>query len=137
MICANISSITNYILSLLQDLKQVRSLAKVSNPLATAPATREFYPEFVMGRENQDTLIYQSYMTTLGGIEFPHKDAYKLISRKILWAKSIDEKLMASRVWAEIIVPFFDYPIHWISDELQNYNIEGKSSMIVKCKYET
>jgi hypothetical protein len=112
----------------------VRSLPKASNPLATAPATKEFFPDFVVGSENQDTLIYQSYMTTIASLESPHKDAHKLISRKILWAKSLDERLMVARVWAEIIVPFFDYPIHWISDELQNHGIEGKSALIVKCR---
>ena len=67
--------------------------------------------------------------------DMPHKDAYKLVATKISSGKTIDERLIVSRVWAEVIAPTFNYPTHWILNELTGFSRESKSFSIVKCKY--
>lgn len=117
---------------IVKELKNARSLAKHPGPLATASATRDFYPEFKVGSVNQETLIYQPYMRMLAKSDMPHKDAYKMIATKISSGKTGDERVMVARLWAEVIVPTFNYPTHWILNELVGFSHESKSFSIVK-----
>lgn len=118
-----------------QELKNARNLAKQPGPLASAPATADLYPEFKVGSGDPVTMIYQPYLRIPINSDMPHKDAYKMIATRISTAKKADEKQMAARVWAEIIGPMFNYPTHWILNELRGFARESKSFSIVKCKY--
>ena len=57
-----------------------------------------------------------------------------MIAAKISSGKTGDERLMVARVWAEVIAPTFNYPTHWILNELVGFSQESKSFSIVKCK---
>lgn len=83
--------------------------------------------------EDETTLIYQPHMRLPINLNMPHKDAYQLVAKQVSIAKSSDEHLRITRIWAELMCPLFKYPPHWILNELQD---TGKRiSPIVKCKF--
>ena len=65
----------------------------------------------------------------------PHKDAFELVSRQILYAaKTNADREKVSRLWTEFVAPWFNLPVHWFLSELRDKARSQKSSCIVKCK---
>ena len=102
------------------------------------PATRNFIPEFSRKCSDADALLFQPHISIkLGKAAMPcHHDAFKLIRTKIqtssLYTKA--ERETVGRIWAEFMVPWFGYPLHWVLDELRD-SFRGKLSPgVVKCK---
>jgi len=103
------------------------------------PATKDFVPEFSRKCSDADALLFQPHIgVKLGNAAMPsHHVAFKVIAAKIksssLYTKA--EREAVGRIWAEFMVPWFEYPIHWVLDELRD-SFKGKLSPgVVKCKF--
>lgn len=65
----------------------------------------------------------------------PHKDLYDLVSFQMLrsGAKSNNIHIeKVSRIWTELIVPWFELPLYWFMNELKDKPQSDKT--IVQCK---
>jgi len=80
------------VLVAVQELKNARSFAKEPGPLATAPATEKFYPDFKIGSADVDALMYQPYLRMSVKADMPHKDAYQMIAKQVSINKTPDEQ---------------------------------------------
>lgn len=116
---------------LVKQAKNAKLFVKEPSVLASRVATKEYYPQFLMGNTDSDTLIYQPYMKIPVSAEMPHKDAYQLIMTAISMCKSETDQERASRIWAEFMLPFFSFPVHWLDDG-QDASNDKKSSVVVK-----
>lgn len=102
------------------------------------PATLPFLPSFSRKCSDGDALLFQPHISiALGKDAMPsHKDAYKLLVTKIKNNSSYTktEREMAGRIWAEFMVPWFDYPVHWVLDEVRESFRGRLNPGVVKCK---
>ena len=102
------------------------------------PAIRPFTPEFSRKNSDADALLFQPHI----GIKLrkaamtSHHDAFKMITTKIKSSSSYTkgEREAVGRIWAEFMLPWFGYPVHWVLDELRE-SFRGKvNPNVVKCK---
>lgn len=103
--------------------------------MSAAPATADLYPKFMNGSADSVAMMYQPFLRMPLKSGMAQKDAYQLIAKQVSIAKSPVEKQIISRVWAEILAPLFDFPTHWILNELRDFGKNQKSFSVVKCKY--
>ena len=70
------------------------------------------------------------------GNEMPHKDVHDLLSNQISKiTKSSLELFKVSRLWAELLIPLFDLPLHWFLGGLRRWMHSGvKISSSPQCK---
>ena len=64
-----------------------------------------------------------------------HKHVFECITLQIRKGayRTNGEREKISRVWSEFIVPWFDLPAHWFSNELRLKARSDKNSSVVKC----
>ena len=65
-----------------------------------------------------------------------HQYAVRLIkaeaTRKTVSDASLREKI--GRIWAEFLIPFFDYPVHWVAEEVRESYCGQLGELVVQCK---
>lgn len=82
-------------------------------------------------------LLFQPHLSVKASNTMPHKEVYELVSLQIQTsaAKTNADRERVSRLWSEFVVPWFDLPVYWFTNELQDKSRSEKSSCIVKCKF--
>jgi paired amphipathic helix protein Sin3a len=120
---------------LTKDVKETRQL--IEHPCKKDhPASLDWaYPQHFLSCPVIDEALFQPHvrvpMQTHG---FPHKDAYQLVSNRTLKGvfKSDIDREQVSRIWAEFVSPWFDYPANWIAQELRESYTGDEGSCTVK-----
>jgi paired amphipathic helix protein Sin3a len=66
-----------------------------------------------------------------------HQFAVRLLSQQVInkSAKSKADREKVGRIWTEFIVPFFDYPVHWVNDEARESFRGELNNFVVQCKF--
>lgn len=134
-----VSIVVLHLLCSMQECKRAKHFSKHPNKVRDHPAIRPFIPQFSRKNSDADALLFQPHI----GIELgeaatvSHNDAFKLIATKMksssLYTKA--EREAVGRIWAEFMLPWFSYPVHWVLDELRE-SFRGKvNSHVVKCKW--
>jgi Sin3 family co-repressor len=122
---------------LLDQCKRARSYVKHPEKIKSHPATDAFTPSFGKRAQDAGALLFQSCMETECQVDIAHKYAFQLLTHKVKTDASSTafERERIGRLWAEFIVPWFQYPSHWVLDEIRQ-SFGGKlNPNITKCMY--
>lgn len=119
---------------LLEECKEANRFANDSKRLMEQPTSRPFVPQFFLSEPDEEHLLFHPHLRLALNNDMPHKDAFDCIACQINNGPStsgVDRERVA-RIWAEFVVPFFNYPTHWVLGELRKGVKSDKSSPIVK-----
>jgi Paired amphipathic helix repeat/Sin3 family co-repressor len=128
---------STFSLSLLKkQCERVRSYIKHPEKLVDHAATIRFKPSFGTRLSDFGAVLHQPYLETKCKVDMAHKYAFDLLSFKLKCNPNISslnhERI--GRIWAELFVPWFEYPTHWVTGEVRE-SFGGKlTSTMVKCE---
>jgi paired amphipathic helix protein Sin3a len=121
---------------LLDQCKRARSYVKHPEKIKDHPVTRLFAPTFGKRVAHSGALLYQPYMEVQCKVNISHKHAFQMIVDKIKVASDVTvfDRERIGRIWAEFVLPWFQYPEHWVLDEVRD-SFGGKlGPSVTKCK---
>lgn len=114
---------------LLDECKRAKHFSKHPNKVKNHPAIQAFTPEFLRKNTDADALLFQPHIDIKLGkaAMVSHHDAFKMITTKIKSSSQYTkvEREAVGRIWAEFMLPWFGYPVHWVLDELRE-SFRGK-----------
>lgn len=121
---------------LLEDCKRARTFCLHPSKAPQNPAFDSFSPAYSLSSPDPSSLLFQPYATIQCKVDASHKDAFRLvaIALKASGASSLVRERVG-RIWAEFMVPWFDYPAHWVVDEVRGTFSGTISPNVVKCTY--
>jgi paired amphipathic helix protein Sin3a len=121
---------------LLEECKRARIHCKHPEKIRDHPATRNFTPTFSPGSSDRGSLLFQPYLQVGAKVDISHKDAFNFVVRQLTSTSKVSplDRERIGRIWAEFIVPWFGYPLHWVRDEVRS-SFRGKlTPAVVKSK---
>ena len=93
---------------------------------------------FALSSQDRNALIFQPNISvSLNPTSPSNQHALRLISLQIAkhGMRSDADREKVGRIMTEFLVPFFNFPVHWVLDEARA-SFRGKlSSTVVKCKH--
>jgi histone deacetylase complex regulatory component SIN3 len=122
---------------LLEQCRKARLYVKYPDKIKDHPATRFFAPKFGRSLSQPGALMYQPYMEVQCRVDVSHKYALDLIFQRLKHSSSVTEfvRERIGRVFAEFLVPWFHYPLHWVNMEVRD-SFRGKMNpSVTKCTY--
>jgi len=121
---------------LLEDCTRARTFCKHPAKVRTNPVTEMFVPEYVLRCEDPVAVLFQPCAVIKCKVDPSHKEAFHLVA---LTMKNSDvsafNRERAGRIWAEFIVPWFDYPFHWVAEEARSSFRGEVTPSVVKCEF--
>lgn len=120
---------------LLDQCKRARSYLKYPDKFKDHPATRPFAPTFGRRVSPAGALLFQPYVEVKCSVDIGHKHALEFIVMKIKHLSDISpfDRERIGRIFAEFLVPWFKYPVHWILQEIRE-SFRGKlNPSVTKC----
>ena len=120
---------------LLDQCKRARSYLKYPEKFRDHPATRPFAPTFGRRVTDGGALFFQPYMEVKCRVDIGHKHALEFLVLKIKQQSDISplDRERMGRIFAEFLVPWFQYPAHWILQEIRD-SFRGKlNPSVTKC----
>lgn len=120
---------------LLEQCKRARSFVKHPERIKDHPASRPFTPTFGTRAPHAGALLYQPYLEVQCKVDISHKHAMQLIVHTMKVASNVTalDRERMGRIWAEFVVPWFQYPSHWVLDEVRD-SFRGKlCPSVTKC----
>lgn len=121
---------------LIEQCKRARSYVKHPEKIKDHPATRPFAPTYGKRVPHAGALLYQPFMELQCKVDISHKHAFQMIVYKTKVASDVTvfDRERIGRIWSEFVVPWFQYPTHWVLDEVRD-SFSGKlSPSVTKCK---
>jgi hypothetical protein len=120
---------------LVDDVKRAKAFCLRPSKAPSNPAFDSFAPKFSLACADLSSLLFQPHATVQCTVNASHKDAFHLVScaMKRAGVTRIDRE-RAGRIWAEFMMPWFDYPAHWIASEVRDSFRGTLSPNVVKCK---
>ena len=62
--------------------------------------------------------------------------AVRLVTQQVVLSNlQRADREKVGRIWAEFIVPFFNFPAHWVIDECRDSFRGEINNVVVRCKY--
>jgi hypothetical protein len=119
----------------LEQCKRTRSYVKYPEKIKDHPATRPFAPTFSKRVAHPGAVLYQPFMEVRCKVDIAHKHAIELIVHNIRYASGITalDRERIGRIWAEFLLPWFQYPVHWVIEEVRE-SFSGKMNpSVTKC----
>lgn len=121
---------------LLEECRNARYFAKHSQKQQQHnPAAQRFAPLFSSFCDKKEYILYQPHLSVkVLAANNMHKHVFECITLQIRKGayRTNGEREKISRVWSEFIVPWFDLPAHWFSNELRLKARSDKNSSVVK-----
>ena len=93
--------------------------------------------KFSVGLSDPKFLMFEPCITVGSHVEITHKDAFQLLTHKVNRspnAEPVDLERIG-RIWAEFMVPWYNYPAHWVMSEIRQSFSGRLSQSVVKCKF--
>ena len=91
---------------------------------------------FALSCPDRSALLFQPHLyveVKPGSISNQH--AVRLIAQQVVMSKlQKADREKVGRVWAEFVVPFFNFPTHWVIDECRDSFRGEINNVVVKCK---
>lgn len=119
--------------SLKKQCERVRSFIKHPEKLVDHTATIRFKPSFGTRLSDFGAVWHQPYLETKCDVNLSHKLALELLSAKVKSngnVSSLDRERIG-RIWAEFLVPWFEYPTYWVtSDVRESFGGKLTSTMV-------
>lgn len=118
--------------------EQLREECKRARNFCSSPEKRTGSAvSFGLSSPDRSAVLYEPYAV----VEMKpgctsHQCAVKLLTQQVVnkTAKSKADREKVGRIWTEFIVPFFDYPAHWVKDEARE-SFQGElNNVVVQCK---
>jgi hypothetical protein len=121
---------------LVDDVKRAKAFCLRPSKAPRNPAFDSFAPTFSLACADLSSLLFQPHASVQCTVNASHKDAFHLVScaMKRAGATRIDRE-RAGRIWAEFMMPWFDYPAHWLASEVRDSFSGSLSPNVVKCKF--
>jgi histone deacetylase complex regulatory component SIN3 len=119
---------------LLEECKRAGSYANHPEKLRDHPASRHYLPKFAARCNDSGALLFQPCVAVECNVDDTYKDAFKLVNHLIKSSVDISslDRERIGRIWTEFMVPWFNFPIHWVT-EVARESFGGKvTSSIVK-----
>jgi len=123
--------------SLLRDCKQAGMYCRHPDRVARHPAIDPFAPEYRLSCTDPAAVLFQPHLTVSSTVNSAHKEAFQLVVERVKHSGvSAFDRERVGRIWAEFVVPWFDYPPHWVIGEVRA-SFGGKlNHSVVKCKFD-
>ena len=122
---------------LLDQCKRARSYLKYPEKFKDHPATRPFAPTVGRRVSHAGALLFQPFMEVKCQVDIGHKHALEFMVMKIQHQTDISplDRERMGRIFAEFLVPWFQYPVHWILQEIRD-SFRGKLNLsVTKCTF--
>ena len=122
---------------LLDQCKRARTYLKYPDKFKDHPATRPFAPTFGRRISHAGALFFQPYVEVKCNVDIGHKHALEFLVMKIKHQSDISpfDRERIGRIFAEFLVPWFKYPVHWILQEIRE-SFRGKlNPSVTKCTW--
>ncbi len=92
---------------------------------------------FGLSSPDRSAILYEPYaVVELKPQSVAHQIAVSLlttqVTKSITKSAAVREKI--GRIWTEFVMPFFDYPAHWVADEARESSQMEDNSITVQCK---
>jgi histone deacetylase complex regulatory component SIN3 len=95
---------------------------------------------FGLSSPDRSAVLYEPYAVVDVKPESPaHHTAVRLLVQQVV--NSLDKsdqstrcREMVGRMWMEFMVPFFNYPVHWVQDEVRESFGGRLNNVVVQCK---
>jgi paired amphipathic helix protein Sin3a len=118
--------------------EQLRDECRRAKNYYTNPERKANSPvDFGMSNFDRSALMYQPYcVVDMKPSSLVHHHAVRLLSQQVAIkaAKTPADREKIGRIWTEFVVPFFDYPAHWLLNEARE-SFQGRlNNYVVKCK---
>lgn len=119
------------------DCVRARSHARSTEKQNKNSSTVDFLPKFACSHPDSEALLFQPFTSVNAGLDISHRDVFSLVSKRIQSDSSLSAILREriGRIWAEFVVPWFEYPAFWVADELRKSFRGSLSPNVVKCKF--
>ena len=92
---------------------------------------------FGLSSPDRSAILYEPYaVVELKPKSIAHQIAVSLLTSQVTksFQKNTVIREKIGRIWTEFVMPFFDYPAHWVADEArESSQTEDSSSTIVQC----
>jgi paired amphipathic helix protein Sin3a len=120
------------------DCIRARSHARSGESKSRNPAVVKFLPDYATSHPDSQALLFQSYASVKAQLDVSHRDVFSLVSKRIELDSGLSSihRERIGRIWAEFVVPWFDYPPFWVADELRKSFSGTLCPNVVKCKFE-
>lgn len=96
---------------------------------------------FGLSSPDRSAVLYEPYAVVDVKPDSPaHHTAVRLLVQQVMHSldkkeQSARHREMVGRIWMEFMVPFFNYPVHWVQDEARE-SFSGKvNHAVVQCKF--
>jgi histone deacetylase complex regulatory component SIN3 len=122
---------------LMEQCRKAKFYVKYPNKMKYHPATRFYGPKFGKCLSQPGALMYQPYMEVSCRVDMSHKYALELIFQRSKFSSNVTAfaRERIGRIWAEFLLPWFHYPVHWVNMEVRD-SFGGKMNpSVTKCTY--
>jgi paired amphipathic helix protein Sin3a len=121
---------------LIDQCKKAKNFVK-DPPKEMNPIADTVRPNFSIGIEDPGAIFYEATVSMPCKVDSLHRDAIQLVSRKLQAMPSLSalDRERIGRIIAEVVVPWFGYPAHWVMEEVRESFAGSAAPAVVKCKF--
>ena len=123
---------------LLEQCKKARSFANHPEKIKDHPATNFYAPTFGNSLSLSGALLFQPFMEVQFKVDTSHKIALDLIAQRIKHSSDVTSfvRERIGRIFAEFLLPWFHYPVHWVNMEVRDSFSGAMNPSITKCTFD-
>lgn len=95
--------------------------------------------KYGLSSPDRSAVLYEPYaMVEMKPDSSAHQHAVSLLCKQVVNSslKVLGDREKVGRIWSEFVMPFFNYPAHWLADEVRQSFRGDESSNVVRCKYQ-
>jgi hypothetical protein len=118
--------------------EQLREECKRARTYCSSPEKRSGSAvSFGLSSPDRSAVLYEPYaVVEMKPASVAHHYAVRLVSRQVVnkAAKTATDREKIGRIWTEFVLPFFDYPAHWVLDEARESFRGELNNSVVQCE---
>jgi histone deacetylase complex regulatory component SIN3 len=118
--------------------EQLRDECKRARSYCSSPEKRTGSAvSFGLSSPDRSAVLYEPYaVVEMKPGSIGHHYAVRLLSQQVVIkaAKTKADREKVGRIWTEFVVPFFNYPVHWVLDEARESFRGELNNFVVQCK---
>jgi paired amphipathic helix protein Sin3a len=118
--------------------EQLREECKRARTYCSSPEKRTGSAvSFGLSSPDRSAVLYEPYaVVEMKPASIAHHYAVRLVSRQVVnkAAKTATDREKIGRIWTEFVLPFFDYPAHWVLDEARESFRGELNNSVVQCE---
>lgn len=119
---------------LMDDCKRAKTFCLRPSKIPRDPAFEAFVPSYSLSCPDLTSLLFQPHSRLQCKVGPSHKEALQLVSYRLKHSGlSPLDRERVGRIWAEFMAPWFDYPYHWVVDEVRDSYSGTLGPSVVKC----